>query len=267
MRVNIVRSNPKALLKDVNSTFNTMEKEWTAINACTSVEGFYIAVRGDLEHFHEAKVFLTTKAKSFIKDVLHFEPKHLALKFESWVVGNFGEESSTSATKQLPLPKIVSLCRKNIQIGLDSILQENNLASKKVQMNYENYEKNIVEVYGVAINGWTYEKSVCNPGKIGRREHLIKLSDALVKGECSWAMLSEEELSERISNNRKRQTSGEQVYKSRKAARQHKVDSAKSAQIISDSDLENREGDNEQGSLEGSPNDTGTTEQGLQVTH
>jgi hypothetical protein len=26
-RVNIVRSNPKALLKDVNSTFNTMEKE------------------------------------------------------------------------------------------------------------------------------------------------------------------------------------------------------------------------------------------------
>jgi hypothetical protein len=27
MRVRIVRSNPKALLKDVNSTFNTMEKE------------------------------------------------------------------------------------------------------------------------------------------------------------------------------------------------------------------------------------------------
>lgn len=49
-----------------------------------------MAVRGDLEHYHEAKLFLTTKAKSFIKDVLHFEPKLLALKFESWVVGNFG---------------------------------------------------------------------------------------------------------------------------------------------------------------------------------
>ncbi|KAG1853524.1 hypothetical protein F4604DRAFT_1548900, partial [Suillus subluteus] len=106
MRVNIVRSNPKALLKDVNSTFNTMEKE----------------------HFHEAKVFLTAKAKSFIKDVLHFEPKHLALKFD------------------------VVLCY-GLMRGADSILQENNLASKKVQMNYENYEKNIIEVYGVAING------------------------------------------------------------------------------------------------------------------
>jgi len=43
-----------------------------------------------VEHYHEAKVFLTAKAKSFIKDVLHFEPKLLALKFESWVVGDFG---------------------------------------------------------------------------------------------------------------------------------------------------------------------------------
>jgi hypothetical protein len=64
--------------------------QWTAINAHTSIQGFYIAVWGDLEHFHEAKLFLTAKAKSFIKDVLHFKLKHLALKFETWVVGNFG---------------------------------------------------------------------------------------------------------------------------------------------------------------------------------
>ncbi|KAG2145705.1 hypothetical protein BD769DRAFT_1660813 [Suillus cothurnatus] len=234
-----------------------MEREWTAINARTSMEGFYIAVRGDLEHFHEAKLFLTAKAKSFIKDVLHFEPKHLALKFESWVVGNFGEETSRSATQRLPLAKIISLCRKNIQNGLDNILQKNNLASKKIPMNYDNYEKNIVEVYAVAMNGWTYEKSVCNPGKIGRREHLIKLLDALVKGECSWVVLSEDELSERIQNNHKHQ----------------KTDSAKSVQIICDSDLENGEEDsNELGGsnmdgLEGSLNDAGTAEQGLQVIH
>jgi hypothetical protein len=155
----------------------------------------------------------------------------------------------------------------------DNILQKNNLASKKIPMNYDNYEKNIVEVYAVAINRWTYEKSVCNPGKIGRREHLIKLLDALVKGECSWVVLSEDELSECIQNNHKRQVSGKQVYKSRKAARRQKTDSAKSAQIICDSDLENgKEDSNELGGsnmdgLEGSLNDAGTAEQGLQVTH
>lgn len=158
------------------------------------------------------------------------------------------------------------LCH-GLMCGADNILQKNRLASKKIKMNYENYEKNIVEVYAVAINGWTYEKSVCNPGKIGRREHLIKLLDALVKGECSWVVLSDDELSERIGDNHKRQANGEQVYKSRKAARQRKVDSTKSARIICDSEEDN---DNEQGgsdveSLEGLLNDTGT-EQGLQAT-
>ncbi|KAG1852225.1 hypothetical protein F4604DRAFT_1538497, partial [Suillus subluteus] len=165
-RINIVHSNPKALIKDINSTFSTMEKEvslltislyaswlsimqWSAINACTSVEGFYIAVQGDLEHYHEAKIFLTPKAKSFIKDVLHFEPKHLALKFESWVVGDFSTRSlihhfyiSERRNGQHTF-RIISMCYK----------QDHKLASRKVLMNYDNYEKKIVEVYAVAIDG------------------------------------------------------------------------------------------------------------------
>ncbi|KAG1719985.1 hypothetical protein EDB19DRAFT_1599981, partial [Suillus lakei] len=72
-----------------------------------------------------------------------------------------------------------------------NILQKNKLASKKIPMNYNNYEKRIVEIYAVAIDGWTYGKSVCNPGKIGGCEHLISLLDVLVTGKCSWIVLSE----------------------------------------------------------------------------
>ncbi|KAG2361987.1 hypothetical protein BDR07DRAFT_1584621, partial [Suillus spraguei] len=180
------------------------------------MEGFYIAVQGDLEHYHKAKLFLTDKAKSFIRDVLHFEPKLLALKFKPWV-------SAMSTSQWLLLSKLVSLCRQNIQDGLDNILQKNKLASKKIPMNYDNYEKRVVEIYAVAIDGWTYGKSVCNPRKIGHCEHLISLLDALVTGKCSWIVLSEDALLERITNNHKHQASGEQVYKTRKAARRHKV--------------------------------------------
>jgi hypothetical protein len=123
----------------------------------------------------------------------------------------------------------------------ENILQKHKLASKKVPMNYDNYEKKIVEVYAVAIDGWTCEHGVCNPGKIGRRDHLITLLDALVTGKCSWIVLSDDDLSERISNNHKRQVNGEQIYKPRKAMRRRKTDSAKSAQIIPDSDLEDTE--------------------------
>ncbi|KAG1724722.1 hypothetical protein EDB19DRAFT_1834054 [Suillus lakei] len=236
-----------------------METEWTAINVRTSMEGFYITVWGDLEHYHEAKLFLTDKANSFIKDVLHFEPKLLALQFELWVVGNFSAGimhrvsnvhiTVASAVKTCVLCYGLMCCTNNI-------LQKNKLASKKIPMNYDNYEKRIVKIYAVAIDGWTY-RNVCNPGKIGRCEHLISLLDALVTGKCSWIVLSEDALSEHITNNHKRQASGEQVYKACKAAHWHKVDSAKSAQMISDSDLE----DGKEESLEASV-DGGNTAQG-----
>ncbi|KAG1732304.1 hypothetical protein EDB19DRAFT_1609349, partial [Suillus lakei] len=102
--VNIVQSNPKALLKDVNSTFNTMEKE------------------------------LYWRSRS-----------HWA-----YITGT---ESAMSTSRRLPLSKLISLCRQNIQDGLDNILQKNKLASKKIPMNYDNYEKRIVEIYAVAIDG------------------------------------------------------------------------------------------------------------------
>ncbi|KAG1852583.1 hypothetical protein C8R48DRAFT_676092 [Suillus tomentosus] len=60
--------------------------------------------------------------------------------------------------------------KKTIQDGLDNILQKHQLTLKKVPMNYNNYEKKIIEVYAVAIGGWTYENNICNPGKIGRRD-------------------------------------------------------------------------------------------------
>ncbi|KAG1724732.1 hypothetical protein EDB19DRAFT_1915398 [Suillus lakei] len=158
-------SEKKKLQLDIDDLRTTWVNitEWTAINVHTSMEGFYITVWGDLEHYHEAKLFLTDKANSFIKDVLHFEPKLLTLKFKSWVVGNFSTESAMSTSRWLLLSKLVSLCRQNIQDGLDNILQKNKLASKKIPMNYDNYEKRIVKIYAVAINGWTY-RNVCNPG-------------------------------------------------------------------------------------------------------
>ncbi|KAG1723338.1 hypothetical protein EDB19DRAFT_1600601, partial [Suillus lakei] len=167
-RVNIVHSNPKALIKDINSTFSIMEKEvslltmslystWLsvvqclAIHACTAVEGFYIAVRGDLEHYHKVKIFLTAKAKSFVKDILHFEPKHLALKFESWAVGDFSACSLIQCRPCVSDPSNVQSHQRLPQT--ENILQKHKLTSKKVLMNYDNYEKKIVEVYAVPIDG------------------------------------------------------------------------------------------------------------------
>ncbi|KAG1729623.1 uncharacterized protein EDB91DRAFT_1252938 [Suillus paluster] len=204
------------------------------IQVRTGLEGMYIAVRGDVEQYHEPKLFYTAKVGSFIKDVLGMEPKRFALKVKSWVVGDF--DSGGTVNRRLSLTKLISLCRQLIQDGLDIILPTlKHPPKKKVQMNYDNYEGKIVETYGVALEN--FPGTVQNPGKIGHREDLIKLYDLLFKGTCSWTKLTNDELVEHVAKNKQRQAHGEQIYKARK--RQEKASIAKSTEMVEDTDEDN----------------------------
>ncbi|KIJ62064.1 hypothetical protein HYDPIDRAFT_30616 [Hydnomerulius pinastri MD-312] len=124
-----------------------MEKEWTALNTQTRIEGLYMVVHGDVEHYHKSKIFCTLKAVTFIKNILKFELKCFVLKLESWVVGDF--ESSATTNQQLSHTKLD---------GLNHITQSKNLAPNKVQMKYDNYKKKIIEAYLVALHHWPLVK-------------------------------------------------------------------------------------------------------------
>ncbi|KAG2744460.1 hypothetical protein P692DRAFT_20745511 [Suillus brevipes Sb2] len=209
-RMKVTRVNPKTLQKDVNATFKTMQTEWAGIQARTGLEGMYIAVRGDVEQYHEPKLFYTAKVGSFIKDVLGMEPKRFALKVESWVAYNkhnllnFCVDSGGTVNRRVSLTKLISLCRQLIQDGLDIVLPTlKHPPKKKVQMNYDNYEGKIVETYSVALENF--------PGTLA--------NDKLVA---------------RIAKNKERQAHGEQIYKARK--RQEKASIAKSAEMVEDTD-------------------------------
>ncbi|KAG2108832.1 hypothetical protein BD769DRAFT_1332992, partial [Suillus cothurnatus] len=82
-------------------------------------------------------------------------------------------------------------------------------------MNYENYEWKIVETYSIALETFPLG-TVVNPGKIGRREDLVRLLDSLMDGSCEWVKLTDTELTERVKKNIERQARGEKVYKPRK---------------------------------------------------
>ncbi|KAG1726515.1 uncharacterized protein EDB91DRAFT_1086747 [Suillus paluster] len=230
-RIKIVRSNPKALQKQVNAMFESMEQEWQNITARTGVEGFYVAVCGDVEHFHESNIFYTPKAKSFIKEITHLDPKRFALKFESWVMGNFGKRSMSNQYSR------GSQCQ-------DAINTKNNLLKKKINMNYDNYENKIVEKHRIILEGWTY-RQVQNPGKIGHREDLVTLLNALVNGRCVWVKLSEQNLEQRMESNRERAKNGESIYKPRKTMKKNPPGAAKSAAVIEDSDVSQDESEEE----------------------
>lgn len=91
-------------------------------------------------------------------------------------------------------------------------------------MNYDNYERCIVECYGVELHGWPLPGCVCNPSKVGGVAVLNKLLQALKDSTCRWVKLSRGELAARIARNKECEAQGEQVYKPRK---KHGVSSTK----------------------------------------
>jgi hypothetical protein len=60
------------------------------------VQGFYVAVHGDIEDYHEPKVFCSDKAINFFKEVLNTDPRQLAVKLEAWAVSGIGRCPSKS---------------------------------------------------------------------------------------------------------------------------------------------------------------------------
>ncbi|KAG2120345.1 hypothetical protein BD769DRAFT_1390349 [Suillus cothurnatus] len=77
----------------------------------TGVKGFYVAIYGD--------------AKSCIKEITHLDPKHFALKFELWMIGDF--------------------------VYVEPIFRR---VSTKINMNYDNYESKIVKKHRIILEGF-----------------------------------------------------------------------------------------------------------------
>ncbi|KAG2353068.1 hypothetical protein BDR07DRAFT_1245864, partial [Suillus spraguei] len=163
----MVRDNPRAVQRDTQATFAAMDQEvlsyflrrlfsdrhiiqWTAICSHLSVEGFYVAVRGGIEDLSGPKLFFSEKAEKFVRAILDLEPRRLALKLEAFAVS--GLDIPTISTEKKSLNQLVSECRMLIQDKLDFILRKNKLANH-TKMNYTNYERAIVEHYGVELKG------------------------------------------------------------------------------------------------------------------
>ena len=85
---------------------------------------------------------------------------------------------------------------------------------KTVCMNYDNYERKIVEKYGIELIGWPNDLlPIRNPGQLSGRDRVQRLFVALTTNVCHWRKLSEEDRQRRIILNTERHARGEQVYK------------------------------------------------------
>jgi len=73
------------------------------------------------------------------------------------------------------------------------ILKEKGLSHTTPKINYAHYEQKIVELFGVAVDGWPLGGKVCNPGELGCKDAAM-LRDALEHRVCKWITLTPEEV-------------------------------------------------------------------------
>ncbi|KAI5990791.1 hypothetical protein EDC04DRAFT_2614047 [Pisolithus marmoratus] len=125
--------------------------QWMGLCAETGLEGFYIAVHGTVEDLSEPRVFSQKRQKT--------------LCLESWVCPNINDHS--------------------ISWSLTEFILTTNGIKGNSQINYTNYEKQIVEKLGVVLHGWLVPGHICNPSKVKQTE-LEKLLDALKEETCKW---------------------------------------------------------------------------------
>lgn len=86
----------------------------------------------------------------------------------------------------------------------------------KAIMHYERYEEEIVQRYGIELQGWTYEK-IMNPSMFSSSlPPLRALQAALMEGTCKFVKLSASERKEREAAYMAKITSGEVEVRKRK---------------------------------------------------
>lgn len=80
-----------------------------------------------------------------------------------------------------------------------------------ITMNYQNYDKSIVLVYGIKLDGWPVGLPFLAPSHMHTIIEVHMLHDALKTGACQWKKLTRRELEDFREDIKKREEAGEVV--------------------------------------------------------
>jgi hypothetical protein len=134
----------------------------------------------------------------------------------------------------------------------DTYLVKHKKISTMPSMNYNNYEGQIVENFGIELVNFP-GGTVVQPGTLPHaqlQQLIVALEHPVEADHCRWVTLSPMALQKRIKDNQARQARGEQVYKRRKCGtgrkKSTKSSSAKSSEFVEDEEeVENDEAEEE----------------------
>lgn len=224
------RISPRACIQDFANTERNIKMLLNGLKLRVGIEGFYCIVRNTTTYHTPPKWFFTSPELE----------KYMKLASKNWSLHNVGTKIEAFAIAGCdPISKLtVLIWRSTI---LTTLSQDMCNTSKKkadyykmairdkiqgmlvditgnpnATMQYARYEQDIVQRYGIVLEGWTYENFV-NPSELSTSiPALCELHDALTNGTCRFVKLTAAQKKEREVSYQAKISAGEIVIPKRK---------------------------------------------------
>lgn len=210
----------------------------------TGSYGCVFITRGHVNDTAEATWYGSHNSMDFWEDVMQLDPDEICRLFEQWACSRHQSKSYevlqlhpflstiySDVAERDTLANVRRQCTRAIQTGLRKLLDHSLIHtifdagapgigtvtnSKKVKMNYANYETSIVQQMGVRLVGWPKAVKFVNPSQIGTVLEIRTLRDDLKSGACHWIKLTKAQLDVHRADLEERREQGETVGKQRK---------------------------------------------------
>ncbi|KAG1777171.1 hypothetical protein EV702DRAFT_970313, partial [Suillus placidus] len=218
LKMSGARTNNMSAARDAVAVMDRISKELHALRDRAGIYATVLMVRGHVNDQVQSTWIATDNAHKFWEDRLSLALDDVAHQFEEWACNekkNISEhEDLASLQKQAAAIMMSKLCMFFLySFSFISADVSSGRATGRMDltMNYQNYEKAIVLVYGVKLDGWPEGLPFLAPSHMHTVLEVRSLRDALVTGACHWKKLNRRELEDLRTDIQRRSDAGEVI--------------------------------------------------------
>jgi hypothetical protein len=201
-----------------------METKITGLVSRTGAHMWYAIVRSKTTNPFQPRTFVTPQITNAFNALFKMTPGEMALKVDAYITGGLagvvrltGKNASVKLRSEIRELVLSGLCELDFDRLATEITDLNTgdtlIKHKKctndnapTAMSYTNYN-GLVEKWGIELIGWT-EPEIANPSTIQTALGLNRLVNALRRGDCYWAPLTQEAWDKKLEEAAKRLADG-----------------------------------------------------------
>ncbi|THG93298.1 hypothetical protein EW026_g7903 [Hermanssonia centrifuga] len=200
------RVTARGKIQDIVHTTKQMEELLSGLDSRVGIQALFCVVRSSSNFAMKPRWYFTSPDLERYLEIAvrkKFEAKQVGALMEAYAVAG-GSVASVLRTSKMKADWFKALIRDKVTELLVEIS-----GNEHANMQYLNYERDIVQKYHIKMVGWTHEKFV-NVSELGNSlEPLEKLWNALKNGTCKFVKISSTEVATRQERTRQAVVAGE----------------------------------------------------------